>query len=206
MRSVRYSSPVDCGRRQGTDPTPEPGGIEDVDPGIRFVACQFVRRGIARLDDPLDRPEFAPDHASEGGRISGEDAGQGDRRVILTPSVDDRLEICPGHERDIARQHEDLGRIGGHHREGRVDGVTRPARFVLEREGGPVREDIDHRRDRRGEDHDRPPTSRPVGRARPGVQDEGQHRSAAQRMEDLGQFRLHPRAEPGRQYDGNQAA
>ena len=78
---------------------------------------------------------------------------------------------------------------------------TGPPRLVLEREDRAVGEDVDDRPDRGREDDDRVAAGRAVVRARPGVEDVGQHRATAQRVEDLGHGRPHPGAEPGRQHD-----
>ena len=84
---------------------------------------------------------------------------------------------------------------------------TGPARLVLEGEGRP-----DRRRRRSTAATGGEKTTigcrprRPVGRAGPGVEDVGQHRPAAQRVEDLGDRGLHPGAEAGRQHDGDRAA
>ena len=111
--------------------------------------------GVARLDDPLDRPELAAHDAPELGRVGGEDAGQRDRGVVLAARLEDGLEVGAGHERHVAGQDEDLGRVVGHDAERRPDRVAGPARLVLEGEDRPVGEDVAERGDRRRVDDDR---------------------------------------------------
>ena len=205
-RSVRYSSPRRRRRRQGPDPAPQPVRVEGVDARVRLVAGQLVGCRVPGLDDALDGPELAPDHPAELGRVGREHAGQRDRGVVLAARFEDGVEVGPGHERDVTGQDEDLDRIGRHDRQGGPHRVTGPARLVLEGEGRPIGEDVDHGRDRRGEDDDGVPAGRAVGGAGPGVEHVGQHRPAAQRVEDLGNRGLHPGAEAGRQHHGDRAA
>ncbi len=148
-RSVRYSSPVVADGVEGADPAPQPGAIEGVEPGVRLVAGE-LSSGVASRASTIRStvPNSLRTTRPRLGRIRGEDAGQRDRRIIFAAGMDDRLEVCPGHERDVAGQDQDLGCIGGHHGKRRVDRVARATRFVLERERGPVGEDIDQRGDR----------------------------------------------------------
>ena len=169
------------------------------------LSGQFLGLGVARLDDPFDRPELAAHDAPELGRVGREDTGQGDRGVVLAARLEDRVEIRAGHERHVTGQHEDLGRLVRDDRERRAHRVTGPARLILESEDRAIGEDIDERGDGRREDHDRAATGGAVLGARPGVEDVGQHRSTAQQVEDLGRPGPHPCAETGRQHDGGRA-
>ncbi len=192
-------------RRQRDDPATQPGGIEGVQPRVDLVPRQLVGTGVARLDDVLDGPELPADDPSELRRLGRVDARQRDRSVVLATRLEDRVEVGTGHQRDVARQHEDLGGGGRHDRERRREGIASAARDVLQGEHGPIGEDVDDRRDGRREDDHRPPGGGRGLRAGPGVEGVGEHRPPAQRVEDLGHRRAHPRAEAGGQHDGDRA-
>ena len=189
--SVRYSSPVAADGVRRPDPAPQPGGVEGVEPGVDLVAGELVGRRVLRLDDALDRPELAADHPAELGRVGREDAGQRDRRVVLRGAP-------RGPRRGRRRSRAGRRRTGRGPRSRRParrpaparDRVAGPARLVLEGEG--------RRGRRRRRSRPRPaasrrrsavPAGRAVGRAGPGVEHVGQHRPAAQRVEDLGRRR-----------------
>ena len=134
-----------AGRRRGrqrSDAATEPGRIEGVQAGVRLVRLELLGGRVLRLDDPLDRPELAADHAAEGRRVGGEDAREGDRGVVLAARLEHRLEVGAGHERHVAVDDEDLGRVGRDARRARRGPRPRSrAGIVLEREGRPIGED-----------------------------------------------------------------
>ena len=179
-------------------------------PALISLRLELLGGGVLRLDDPLDRPELAADDPAELRRVGREDAREGDRRVVRrgAPRGSRR-----GRRRSRAARRRDRTRISvasaGHGRRApRRTASPVPRGVVLERERRPARRTtVGDRLDRRRVDDDRrsAPVA-PVGRARPGVEHVGEHRPAAQRVEDLGQRRAHPRAEAGRQHDGDGAA
>ena len=120
-------------RRQLADPATQPPGIERVQPRVDLGGGQFVGTGVACLDDLLDRAELAADDTTERRRLSREHAGQGDRRVIVAPGLQDRVEIRAGHERHVARQDQDLDRVG---RDDGQGGAPARARCLGGRPGG----------------------------------------------------------------------
>ena len=93
-------------------------------------------RRVPGLDDPLDRPELAAHDPPQLGRIGGEDAGQGDRRVVGAADLEDRVEVGTGDQRDVAGEDQDLGRVIGDGREGGPHRVAGSPRLVLEGERG----------------------------------------------------------------------
>ena len=158
-------------------------------PGVDLVAGQLVGRRR-----PSPRRSARPSRTRRGRPAR---AGAGSAAKTLASA------IAASSSRRASRtaSRSRAGRPAGRRRTGRGsrrrrrrrrpaparDRVAGPARLVLEREDGPLGEDVDDRRDGRREDDDR--AARPPRRrgARPGVEDVGQHRPAAQRVEDLGQ-------------------
>ena len=192
------------GRRlERLDPAPQPGRVEGVDAGVDLVALELFGRGVVRLDDPLDGPEVAAHDPPETRRVGREHAGQRDRRVILATGLEHGVEVGAGHERDVARQHEDLGRLVRNGLECRPDRVSGAARGLLERERAAIDECRDDGLDRWRVDDDRTTRGSAVRGALPGVEDVVEHRTATQPVEDLGRRRAHPGAKPGREHDGD---
>ena len=191
--------PADRGRLERVDAPSEPGGIERVEPRVDLVARQLLGARVPGLDDALHRAELAPDHPAELVRIRGKDAGQGDRRVVCPASLEDRVEVGAGDQRDVAAEDEDLHRVVRDRRHRGADRVARPTGLVLEGERRAVREGGPDGLDRRRVDDD----GRGLGAgggARPGVQDVGQHRAPAERVQHLRGGRAHARSEPSRQH------
>ncbi len=191
------------GRCEAGDPTAQPGRVEGVQARVGLVRVELLGRRVLRLHDPLDGPELAAHDATERGRIGGEDRGKRDRRVIGPTSLEHRIEVGAGHERHVAVHDHDLARRCGHRVDGGTDRVPGAAWLVLEGEDGPIGEGRRDVRHRRRVDHDRRRTGLTCFGARPGVEDIRQHRSPAERMEDLGQRRAHAGPEPSREHDGD---
>ncbi len=204
-RSVRYSSPVVLDGREAGDAPPEPLRVERVQAGVGLVRLELVGRRVLGLDDALDRAELAAHHAAQLGRLGREHAGEGDRGIVGPSRVEHRVDVRARHERHVARQDEDLGRVGRDALEGDAHGVAGPGGRRLEGERRPIGERRGDRLDRGRVDDDRRGARRPGGRARPGVEDVGEHRAAAQLVEDLRGRRAHARAEARRQDDGGRA-
>ena len=175
-------------------------------PGVDLVAVEFVARRVVRLDDPLDRPELAADDPAEPRRVGREDARERDGRVVLATRLEDRVEVGAGHQRHVARQDEDLGRLGRDRRRG-PRGPRRPCRGACPgaRTCRASAKTSTIGLDRRRVDDDRASGRGAIGRALPGVEDVVEHRTAAQTVEDLGRRRAHPGPESGRQHDGDRA-
>ncbi len=111
-------------------------------------------------------------------------------------------------KRDVAGEDEDLGRVvgdGGHRGSDRVAGA---AGLILEGELGAVREDLADRLDgRRVDDHGAHGVGATGGRCfAPCIQDVRQHRPPAQRVQHLGERRLHARAQTRREDHGGGSA
>ena len=192
------------GRRlERRDPPAQPGRVEGVQPDVDLVALELLGRGVLRLDDPLDGPEVAAHDPSERRRVGGVDAGQRDRGAVGAARLDHGLEVGAGHQRHVARQHDHLGRGLGDRGQRGPDGITGPARLVLEREGRLPVEGLGDRGHGRRVDDDRRRAGGAVGGGRPRVEDVGEHRPAAHRVQDLGERGPHARPEPGRHHDGD---
>ena len=195
-------------RRHRLDAAAQPGGIEGVQARVDLVVRELLLVGVLDLDDRLDDAELAAHDAPELGRVGGEDRGQGDRGVVLATRLEEALEVGRRDERHVAGQDEDLGRVvgdGGHRRADRVAGA---AGLVLEREVGPIGEDVADGLDCRGVDDDGLRGRGAVGGRGlvPGVEDVGEHRPAAQRVQHLRERRLHARAESRREDHGGGSA
>ncbi len=192
------------GRRlERRDPPAQPGRVEGVQPDVDLVALELLGRRVLGLDDPLDGPEVAAHHAAERRRVGGVDAGERDGGPVGAARLDDGLEVGAGHQRDVARQHDDLGRGLGDRRQRGPDGISRPARLVLQREGRLAVEGLGDRGHGRRVDDDRRRAGGAVSGGRPRIEDVGEHRPAAHRVEDLGERGPHPRPEPGRHHDSD---
>jgi hypothetical protein len=191
------------GRGERIDPPAEPCRIERVEAGVDLVVRELLLRCVFGLDDRLDGAELAADDAAQPIRVGGEDRGNSDRRVILAAGVEDRVKVRAGHERHVAVQHEDLGRVVGHDRQRDPHRVAGAAGLFLEREVGSIAEWGADRVDRRRV-HDDGSCRRDLrgGRFGPGVQGVGEHRPATERVKDLGDARLHARAEARGKHDG----
>ena len=175
-------------------------------PALISLRLELLGRRVLGLDDALDRAELATHHAAELGRLGREHAGEGDGGIVGPSRVEHRVDVRAGHERHVARQDEDLGRVAGDALEGDAHGVAGPGgrsswRANVARSANAVATASTGGR----VDDDRRGARRPGGRARPGVEDVREHRPAAQLVEDLGGRRAHARAEARRQDDGGRA-
>ena len=149
------------------------------------------------LDDPLDVAVLVADDPAEPAGVGGDHADQGDdSRAAARCSASrasSRSASTSGH---VAGQDEELaGRVAGQRREAGQPGrqrVAGAARLCLEGRVGPARDRVPDGLDRRRPDDERAAAGGGLGR----VEDVVDHRPAADRMEHLGQARLHPRAEP----------
>ena len=156
-RSVRYSSPVVADGVRASIRRRSHAASKAYSPALISLPASSSGVASLRLDDPLDGPELAADDAPELGRVGGEDAGQRDRGVVLAARLEDGVEVGAGHQRHVAGQDQDLGRLVGHDAESRPDRVAGAARLVLEREDRAIGEDVDEGRDRRRVDDDGTP-------------------------------------------------
>ena len=95
-------------------------------PGVRLVRLELLGGGVLRLDDALHRAELAADDATEGRRVRGEDARERDRGVVLTARLEHGLQVGAGHERHVAVDDQDLGRVGRDRVERDAHGVPGP--------------------------------------------------------------------------------
>ena len=198
--SVRYYSPVAGRWRQALDPPPQPGGVERVQAGVDLADLELVGRRVARLDDPRDpvrRRRRITRPSAPGSRSSNDTsatAAPAPRWRSSRPVDEVRLD-----ERDVAVEDHDLGRVGGHGGQGSPDGVAGPVGALLEREGD-ARGNASRTAAVAGEvDHDRVPSGRRTG----GVHDVGEHRAAAQRVQQLRDRRPHAGPQPAGQDDGD---
>ena len=173
-------------------------------PGVDLVVGQVLGRRVLRLDDPFDRPELAADDPAELRR-----SRRRRRWQARSPRRPDGAPRGPrrGRLRSRGARHP-TARGPRSRRAGTTIRAARAASPVPR--GSAWRANTprsvkapDDRLDSRRVDDDRPPAAGAVGRALPGVEDVRQHRSAAQLMEHLGRRGMHPRAQPGRQHDGD---
>ena len=101
-------------------------------------------------------------------------------------------------ERNVPVEHEHLVDVVRQGRHGRRDRVAGAARLGLEGVVDVVAERVADRGGRRRRDDERAA----AGRRRRGIDDVGDHRPAAQLVQELRGPGLHPRPETGRQHDG----
>ena len=119
--------------------------------------------------------------------------------MVERAGLEQRGEQVGADEGHVPGDHEDLLRLVGQRGERGAEGVARAARLVLERGVGPVRDGVADGLGGGRVHDDRAGAGGLLG----GIEHVLDHRAAAQAVEDLGRARLHPRAEAGREDDGN---
>ena len=206
-RSVRYSSPVAADGVERRDPAAQPGGVEGVQPGVDLVAGQLLgrRRRAPRRSARPSRTRCARRARARPGRRRRRWPARSRRRPARRASRIG-LEVGAGDQRHVAGQDEDLGRLVGRRRRARRATASPVPRGSSWRAKTARSAKTSMSAATAGEKTTigRPPAA-PSGGARPGVEDVGQHRPPAQRVEDLGRRGPHPGAEAGRQHDGDRA-
>ena len=185
-RSVRYSSPVATDGVRAAIRRRSHAASNTYRPAlISFPASSSgsaSRASTIRSTVPNSLRTTRPSSAGSAAKtLARAIAASSSRRASRIASRSDA-----GHQRHVAGQHEDLGRLVRDDRERGTHRVPGPARLILESEDRAIGEDIDERGDGRREDHDRAATGGAVLGARPGVEDVGQHRPTAQRWRTLG--------------------
>ena len=187
------------GRRRGlqvADPGPQPGALERIQAAVDLLDGALSLGRVLVLDDPGD-VAAGPDDPAVAPRVLRHRGGQGDGRFGRPAAFDEAAHGRGRQERRVAAQDDDLVRRTLHGRHGRLEGVPGAERRILDRPVHIVGEDApDGLGGRR--DEDQGASSGGLDRR---LDDVGQHRTSAQRMEDLGASRAHPGPEPGRQDD-----
>ena len=185
---------LDVVRLEPVERRPEQVAAEDVDRGVALLDLQLLGRGVAGLDDPLDRAVGPADDAAVRTGVVGHE-GEDGRRGALTPVLlDERLEQLGREERRVAGEDEDVLDAVPHGVARRADGIAGAERLLLDRDAG-VAELVAALG--RG-DHDQ--RIRPE-RAR-GLEHPVDHPPPEDRVQVLRGRRAHARAEPSGHHHG----
>ena len=181
------------------DAPSQPRRVERIQAGVDLGDLALVIARVLVLDDPLNRPALVADHAAEPRGIEGIDGDEREGRVVERARLEEGGEQVGADERHIPGDHEDLLGLAGQRGKRRAEGVTRASGLVLERGVRPVPDGVADGLGGRRVHDDRAAPGGLLG----GIEHEVDHRAAAQLVEDLGRARLHPRAETGREDDGD---
>ena len=188
-------------RAQVADPAAEPRRVDGVQAGVDLADLELLLGGVLLLHDPLHGAALVPHHAPEPGRVDGGDGDQRDGGMVHGPRLEQRRQELRIHQRHVAGEDQHVLDVVVERGQGGPQGITRAAGNILD---GGVRD--------RGDGVADPLRGRRPDDQRPGpggldrrVQDVLDHRTAAERVQDLGQGGLHPRAEARREHDRDRA-
>ena len=180
-------------RHEVPDARAEPGEVERVDPGVDLVAGELLRRRVTSLDDAAHAAALVAHDPPKTARLVHADRDERERGLGLPARSDEVGHERGIEERHVAGEHDELGGRVRHRSEGGADRISGAARLLLERERGCGRERVAHGSGHRRHDDDRWALGERMG----DIDDVGQHRASADRVQHLGDARSHPGPEPG---------